>query len=227
MAVKSWRDRSSASETQSRAGGATYTGQEHQNTQNQSNPGAPNTKDGAEGELIKGVAVILPGRAEADMGQADGAPGEESGQTGQSLEPVEHLRTVVVDVDIAEASKQQQDDHGEQRATRAIDIGEDLGSVALLGQGSEGTGTTIHGGHTDRQDRDENDDVHERVETLQAGVFTNQDEGRGVDIGIRVGTEESIIVGVDKQTDEEETQDVEARQLRVSTSTRMREQTTI
>jgi len=44
-----------------------------------------------EGEVVEGVALDLPGAAEADVAEADGPPGEEGAQAGKGEEPGEHL----------------------------------------------------------------------------------------------------------------------------------------
>ena len=50
------------------------------------------TADGLERNLIKGMPVVRPSFAEADMSQADGAPGEEGSETRQSEQPIEDSR---------------------------------------------------------------------------------------------------------------------------------------
>lgn len=79
----------------------------------------------------------------------------------------------------------------------------------MLGQGSEGTRTAVDAGHTEGKDGDKNDDVHERVETLQVGVLADQHEGRSVDVDEGVSAQKVLVVVRDQETDEEETEDVE------------------
>jgi len=52
-------------------------------------PRANDTTSGLERNLIQGVSVVSPSLAEANMGEADGAPGEESGKSRERDEPVE------------------------------------------------------------------------------------------------------------------------------------------
>lgn len=143
------------------------------------------------------------------MGQADGAPGEESSQRRKVEEPVEDDNTLGINVDVGEGTASAEENSGVQRTSGPVDVGEDDGSVSLLGHGSQSTRATVDTGDTDGNDRDENDDVHEVVEAVQTGVATDKHEGRG--LGVRVGClrQEGGVVGVDKETNEEETQDVE------------------
>jgi hypothetical protein len=50
---------------------ATYLSDEHDDAQDETNPGANGTENGLERNLVQGVAMELPGIAEADMGDTD------------------------------------------------------------------------------------------------------------------------------------------------------------
>ena len=61
------------------------------------------------------------------------SPSEECGQTRQGLEPGEHGSTVGRQVDVCDEGEHQEGDGGDERATGAVNIGEDSWSIALLG----------------------------------------------------------------------------------------------
>lgn len=97
------------------------------------------------------------------------------------------------------------------RGTFVIRTCEHFWSIALLRERGERTAATVDAGYADRNHGHEDDDVHERVETPQAGVLPNQDKRRGINVGIRVSAEEAVISRVDEQADKEQAQDVEER----------------
>ena len=68
--------------------------------------------------------------------------------------------------------------------------------MALLCKGSEGTGRTVNGGVTDGQNGNHDNDVHDRGQTLDAGVLNGNDEGRCVGISRRATGDETLgVVG--------------------------------
>lgn len=192
-----------------RPGENAYLSCKDENVKRQSEVRAPDAADGLEGDLVGGVAVVGPGLAEADVGEADGAPGEQSGQRRQREEPVEHNLALRVKVDVGQQTKDENDAHRVEGTAGAVDVGEDLGGVALLRKGSKGTGATVDSRHSDGKNRHENGNVHEVIESLEAGVLADEDKGRGVHIVGR-GSEKVGVTSVDEETDEEETEDVKA-----------------
>lgn len=179
--------------------------------QPQANVAAVDAADGLEGDLVQGVAVVGPGLAEPDVGEADAAPGEQGGQAGKREQPVKDGRAVGVEVDKGEQAEGDDDADAEERTARAVDVGEDLGRVPLLRERRQRARAAVHGRHANGQHRDEDDDVHERVEAAKPSILANQHERRRVDVGVRVrGAQETAVVVGDQQADEEEAQDVEA-----------------
>lgn len=88
-------------------------GNQNDDVEAQANVGAPNTKDSLEGNLVKRVAVILPGMSESNVAETDGAPGEQRSETGKSLKPGEDGASVSVDTEITQEAHQ--DDQGDGR----------------------------------------------------------------------------------------------------------------
>lgn len=177
-------------------------GNEHKNDEDETEPRTVDASNGLEGDLVQSVAVVLPGGTEANVGHADGAPGEQSGQTRQRLEPGEDDGTARAQVDVGQATKDQDSADGEQRSSGLVNVCEDLGGVSLLGQGRQGTAATIDGRDTDGQDGNQNDDVHEAVKANQTGIFTDQDERRSSDVDVIAGAEQVGVVVGNQQADE-------------------------
>jgi hypothetical protein len=98
---------------------------------------------------------------------------------------------------------------GRERTAGLVNVGEDLGGVALLSKGSQGAGSTVDAGDTNGDNRNADDEVHEVVESDETSIFTSQDEGRDT-ISVRVGgVEQAGVLGADEHADERETKDVE------------------
>lgn len=186
-----------------------YLSDEDKNVEGETDPRSDDTTDGSEGDLVDGVAVVLPGVAETDVRQADGAPGEESSKRGQVEKPVEDDNTLGINVNVCENTTEGDQSGGPERTSGLVNVREDNGSVTLLGHGGEGARSTVDTGDTDRDNGDKNDHVHEVVETVETGIATDQDEGGGLGVGEGSLGQEGGVVRVDEQTDEEETQDVE------------------
>ena len=186
-----------------------YLSNEDDNNQTQSDPRSGHAEDGGEGNLIDGVAVVLPGVPEADVGEADAAPGEEGGETGERLQPVESDGTTGGQGHESQGRPHDDEQSGEQRTTGAVDVAEEAGSVALLGKRAECAGATVYTGQTDRDDGKHDDDVGEVGEANDTGSLGDDDEGRGGHIDVAAVSEKSGVVVVDEETDEGEGQDVE------------------
>ena len=128
----------------------TYLGNQDDDDEEDADPRAPDAAEGLEWDLVKGV--VDPGLAEPDVRKADGAPGKERSKTRELEEPVEDGLTGSGQVHVGEAAHQENDGNGEQRTSGAVNVCENLGGVALLGEGSKGTGSTVNTGHTDGDD---------------------------------------------------------------------------
>ena len=63
--------------------GMAYLSNEHEDDNRQSDPRTPNPEDCLEGQLVESVAMVLPSGPEADVGEADTAPGEEGRETAE------------------------------------------------------------------------------------------------------------------------------------------------
>lgn len=154
--------------------------------------------------------MVLPGSAESDVRQADGAPSEKGGKTRKSGQPGEDDAAVLGEGKISEGRPDEDGEDRRKGTARLVDVGEDLGGVSLLSKGSEGSRSAVNTRNTDGQDRDQNDNVHEVIEALEVGIFGSKDERRGLDVVTRVVTaEEAFVIVWHKETDKEETKNVE------------------
>jgi hypothetical protein len=155
------------------------------------------------------VAVVLPGVPEADVREADAAPGEEGGKTGEGLQPVERDGAAGGQGHESQGRPGDDEQGGEQRTAGAVNVAEELGGVALLGKRAECAGATVDTGETDGDDGKHDDDVGEVGEADDTGSLGDNDEGRGCHIDVAAVSEKSGVVVVDEETDEGEGQDVE------------------
>jgi hypothetical protein len=187
----------------------TYLSDENNNDQAQSDPGSGHAEDGGEGDFIDSVPVVLPGVPEADVGEADATPGEEGGETGKRLQPVESDGTAGGEGHESQGRPGDDEQGGPKRTASAVDVAEESGGVALLSKRTECAGATVNTGETDGDDGKHDDDIGEVGEADDTGPLGDNDEGRGCHIDVAAVSEESFIVVVDEETDEGEGQDVE------------------
>lgn len=153
--------------------------------------------------------MVGPSGTEPDVSIADGSPREKRGETRERDKPIEDGTTRLVQVDIGKQAPGETEADRREGSATAVDVREDLGSISLLCESSEGTASTIHSRHADRHNRNQNDKVHEMVKALKASVFADQDEGRRARVvGDRAG--QGFIVVRDQKTDEQQTDDVKA-----------------
>jgi hypothetical protein len=186
-------------------------GNEDQNRHDQTNPRTSNTERSLERDLIKSVALTLPGHTETNVAGADRSPGEESSKTRDTKKPVKELRST----DGVSTSKGNEADGQDEKsrvegATGTVNVGEDLGGVTLLSHCGKGTATTIDTRDTDGDDRDHDDKVHEVVESVEVSLLANNDKGRGLRVGERlVPLHKALVSGRHEKTDEEDGQNEE------------------
>ena len=149
---------------------------EHNGNDENTNPRAIDTAGSLERNLVQSVSVIGPSLAETDVGHADGSPSEEGSKTGQGNEPVKDRCTSGSQVHVAESTPCKDENDGEQRTSRAVHVGEDLGGITLISESGKGTRSTVDTRDTDGDDGDENDNVHVRVESIEASILARNDE---------------------------------------------------
>lgn len=140
--------------------------------------GARDADLGLEGEVAGTVAVSVPGASEADVAGADGGPGEDGGEARDGEEPVQDGVFLFEIGQVGEEAECCGDEDGDEGASSLVDVAEDLGGLAKVGEGGESSRGTEDGGVSDGQDGDEDDGVHHRGEDIDAGSLDGNDKGR-------------------------------------------------
>lgn len=181
---------------------------EHEHVEKEADPRAHHARLAAIGEFVEAAALQAPRAAEADVGEADGTPGEDGAEATEGLQPDEDVGFPLGRREEGEKSDDRGDPDGFQRPAAAVDVGEELGSLALLRQSAEGTGGSVDGGVADGEDGDHDDDVHDGIQALDPGVSDGDDEGGGFGVHARLADQPRVGVW-DQQPDEEERDDVE------------------
>lgn len=184
-------------------------GDEDNDVETEAEPGADEAGLGGEGELVEGVALDVPGATEANVSKADGAPGEDRGETRQCQHPVEGLVLLAGGGEEGEETEDRSEGNTGHGTAAAVNVGEDVGSLALLGERGEGTRGTVDGRVADGQDSNHNDHVEDVGEDLDAGILNGDDEGRGGDIDHGGGRGEAGLGVGDQETDDGERDNVE------------------
>ncbi len=152
--------------------------------------------------------MSFPGFAEADVREADGAPSQNRGKTGDGLHPGKCTVFGTGSREECEEAKGGGDDDGEEGAALAVDVGEEAGGLALVGEGGEGARGAVDGGVADGEDGDHDDDVHDGVEACDSGVVDGDDKGGGFGVRRELADEAGVGVG-NQKADEGEGDDVE------------------
>lgn len=182
---------------------------EDQAIEGQPDPGTDNAGLRSEGQLVQGVALDLPGTTEADVGKADRAPGEDGRQTRNGHHPLEGGGLLVRGSQEAEKTESGGNENGPKGTTLAVDVGQEGGSLSLLGQGGQSTGGAVDGGVTNRQHGNHDDHVHHRGKTRDTGVLNRDNEGGSLGVGRGITADEALVVESDQQADEGESNNVE------------------
>lgn len=110
---------------------------------------------------------------------------------------------------VGKATPGEEEENRHKGTARLVNVGEDLRGVTGVSERGQGTRAAIDARNTDRDDRDADDNVHERIVTLKTGILGGQDEGRSaLSVGV-LGVEETLVARGDEKTDEGETDNVE------------------
>lgn len=151
---------------------------EHQHVEEEADPGPDHARLRAEGELVQRVSLQPPALAEADVRQADGAPGEDRREAGQGEHPRKGLALLGRRGKEAQEAQHRGDADADYGAAPSVDVGQEARRLPLLGERRQGARRAVHGRVSDRENGDHDDDVHDRVKPTYAGVFDGDDERR-------------------------------------------------
>ena len=95
------------------------------------------------------------------MCETDGSPSKDGGQTGNSQHPCECFALLIRGGDVSKETESRRKGDTSHGTTTAINVGEDTGGLALLGQSSKSTGRAVDGGVTNRKNSDHDDSIHD------------------------------------------------------------------
>ena len=114
-------------------------GNQDQDVEDEADPGADHSGLRAEGQFVQRVTLELPCPAEADMRQTDRAPRKDGTETTERDHPREGQLFFARSGEESQEAQNRSEKDGEERAATSIDVGEDFGGHALVGQSGEGT----------------------------------------------------------------------------------------
>ena len=166
-------------------------------------PATNDTEGSNEGEFFDIVTVVFPCRAETDVGKADTSPDKQGADTGQGKEPVEDNTTGGGGlVDESEETEGDLENDTPKGTTGLVDIGEEPGSHATLGESLNRASRTKSSRVSDTNDGDGDDSVHDRGQTTDTSILDGDDEGGG--LGVGTGRIQQVIgVAGDNQANDE------------------------
>ena len=166
------------------------------------------TKHGGEWQLIKLTASKLPRAAVADVGQVDGSPGEEGGESRQGQQPVESDATLWCQGDVCEESEDQRKSQGNVWATVLVNAGEDPWCHAVESQSLDGTGGSVGTGVGDGDDGKSDNGVEDVWHDGDIGQAAGADHWGVLGVGSGCALE-GWVIRRDDEAEDEERDDVE------------------
>lgn len=78
-----------------------------------------------------------------------------------------------------------------------------------MSKSSQGSRATVYARYTNRDDRDENDNIHKAVKSLETSILASKHERRSTVSVWVLGVQESVVGGADQQANEGKAEDVE------------------
>lgn len=184
-------------------GNKTQAGKEH------TDPTANDTEGSSECKFFDIMTVVLPCRAETDVGVADTSPDEQGTNTGQGKEPVEDNTTSAGGlVDESKETKGDLQEDTPKGAAGLVDVGKEIGSHAARSESLNSTSGAESSGVGDTDDGEGDDSIHDRGQTTDTGILDGDDEGGSLGVGTG-GTEQVVGIAGDDQADDEGGQEVE------------------
>ena len=125
------------------------------------------------------VALLRPAATEADVREADAAPGEDGREAREREHPVERVSLPFRSCKEGQETEHGGEANGDHRAAFAVDVGEDSGRLVLFCQRGESATAAVDGGVADGEDGDHDYGVEDGGEAFDAGVDDGDDEGGG------------------------------------------------
>lgn len=142
------------------------------------------------------------------MGKANATPNEEESEARKGEKPVEDGTTLGRLANVGEEAESKLDEHTPERATLAVNVGQELRGVAALSHSLHGSGGTESARVGDGQDGDGDDSIEDGGKDLDTSILDGQDEWRGLCVGTG-STEKTLIIAAENDSDDEEVDNVE------------------
>ncbi|KFX96133.1 hypothetical protein O988_05469 [Pseudogymnoascus sp. VKM F-3808] len=111
---------------------------EHEAVEDESDPATHHTGLRDERKFVQRAPLNVPGAAEADVREADGGPCENGAESREGEHPVEDGVLLVAVGGVGDEAESGGEGDGDDGTALAVDVAEDLGGLALVGEGGEG-----------------------------------------------------------------------------------------
>jgi len=136
-------------------------GDEAEDVESQTDPGTDCAEHGSEWQVISGSAILSPGLAESNVCEADGAPGEEVGETGDGKQPGKDGSTGFGLIDVSEAAEKESKDQDDVWTTLLINACTDGWAHASSAQSLDCSGRCKGAGVGDGENTEGDDSVED------------------------------------------------------------------
>jgi hypothetical protein len=183
-------------------------GDKSENVKSESEVRTSNTEGGLVRDEAEVDTLCLHTSAHADVSKADGTPDEEETETSKGQEPAKDLHTLRSGTDVGKETEGDLESNTVEGAALGVDVLEEVGGHVALSHSLDGSGGTESAGVGDREDSNSDDSVHDAGEDLDTCILDSKNEGRGLGVGT-AGTHETLVVGGEDETDDEQVKDVE------------------
>jgi hypothetical protein len=144
---------------------------------------------------------------ESNVEDTDTQPGQETSTSGETGKVVEHGTGVALQAHVGERAERSAEDERGPGNTVLSRLGKDLGRLSVESQSVQGSGRGVEIGRSRGPGRGEETGVDDRGQRLDTGSLDGDDEGRAR--GVRGSETETLEVGRDEETDDQDTTDVE------------------
>lgn len=137
-----------------------------------------NVREIGERSALREVALT-----ESDVGHGDNDPSDQTGQRGQTSQPVEHNPGAKQGGQEGQAPYQARGEDSVDRDTPSVHTGEDLGSKSALGETHQRTAGRVHARVTGRDHGDKDNSVHNIGSRFGTRLLENGGERTDRDVG--------------------------------------------
>ncbi|KAG7863884.1 hypothetical protein KL919_001199 [Ogataea angusta] len=184
-------------------------GNKHEEVEDHARHRSPDADRAREGELVGAPASHGERFSEPHVAQANRPPREDGRETRQSHEPGKNVGFFRRRSKEAEQADREGQTDGNERSSLSVDVAKDLWRKALFCERGKRSAAGVDTGVSDRKHGNEDNDVHDAREHLDAVVLDGNDERRGGGVGGRA--KQPVVVVGDQEADHCERAHVEKR----------------